>query len=131
MGVFSLTYHVDGVRADHVLRQFDVGSVADDDDAAALAIDAERDVRAGDPAAVRRRLGPRGVALEVVPVHGPFDVRGRVRVLGRASDEHQIVRLRLGRPGNGHSGGRDCDRKSYVWVCVRKKLRLIDSIAIS
>lgn len=105
---WTLTYYVDGVRADHVFRELGVGSVADDDDAAALAINAERHVRAGDPATVRRRLRLRGVALEIMPVHRPLYIRGRIRVLRRASNEHLVVRLRLGRPGDGYSGGRNC-----------------------
>lgn len=117
-----LTYHVDGVRADHVLRELGVGSVADDDDAAALAINAECHVRAGDPAAVRRRLRPRGVALEIMAVHRPLYVRGRIRVLRRASDEHLVVRLRLGRPDDGHPGGRDC---------VVKKLKSVHRLTLS
>lgn len=103
-----LTYHVDGVRADHIFRELGIGSVADDDDAAALAINAERHVRAGDPATVRRSLRLRGVAIEIMPVHRPLYIRGRIRVLRRASNEHLVVRLRLGRTADGYSGGRDC-----------------------
>lgn len=103
-----LTYHVDGVRADHILRKLGVGSVADDDDAATLAINAERHVRAGDPATVRCQLRLRGVALEIMPVHRPLYIRGRIRVLRRANNEHLVVRLRLGRTGDGYSSRRDC-----------------------
>lgn len=103
-----LTYHVDGVRADHVLCELSVRSVADDDDAATLAINAERHVRAGDPATVRRQLRLRGVALEIMSVYRPFYIRRRIRVLRRASNEHLVFRLRLGRTGDGYSGGRDC-----------------------
>jgi len=124
----ALTYHVDGVRADHVLRELDVGSVADHDDAAALAINAERHVRAGDPAAVRRRFRLRGVALEVVPVHCPLDVRGRIRVLGRANDEHLIVSFRLGRSGDGHSGGCNC---GFVKACGFVKRSFDQFVAIA
>lgn len=103
-----LTYYIDGMRADYVFRELGVGSVADDDDTAALAINAERHVRAGDPATVRRQLRLRGVALEIMPVHRPFYIRGRIRVLRHASNEHLVVRLRLGRTGDSYSSGRDC-----------------------
>jgi len=103
-----LTYHVDGVRADYVLCELGVRSVADDDDATTLAINAERHVRASDPATVRRQLRLRGVAFEIMPVHRPFYIRRRIRVLRRASNEHLVFRLRLGRTGDGYPGGRDC-----------------------
>lgn len=103
-----LTYYVDGMRADHVLRELDVGSVADDDDAAALVINAERHVRAGDPATIRRQLRLRGVALGITPVHRPLYVRGRIRVLCRASNEHLVARFRFRWSGDADSGGRDC-----------------------
>lgn len=103
-----LTYYVDGMRADHVLCELDVGSVADDDDAAALVINAERHVRAGDPATVRRRLRLRGVALGIAPVHRPLYVRRRIRVLRRAGNEHLVARLRFRWSGDADSGGRDC-----------------------
>lgn len=96
------------MRADHVLRELDVGSVADDDDAAALVINAERHVRAGDPATIRRQLRLRGVALGITPVHRPLYVRGRIRVLCRASNEHLVARFRFRWSGDGDSGGRDC-----------------------
>lgn len=103
-----LTYHIDGVRANHIFRELRVGSVADDDDTAALAINAERHVRASDPATVRCQLHLRGVALKIMPVHRPLYIRRRIRVLRRASNEHLVIRLRLGRTGDGYSSGRDC-----------------------
>lgn len=66
------------MRADHVLCELGVGSVADDDDATALPINAERHVRGGDPAAVRCHLRLRAVALEIMSVHRPLYVRGRI-----------------------------------------------------
>jgi len=107
-----LTYHGDGVRADDVLRELGVGSVADDDDVATFAINAECHVRAGDPATLRRQLRLRGVALEIMTVHRPLYIRGRIRVLRCASNEHLFVRLCLGRSSDEHLGGRDCNRKS-------------------
>lgn len=106
--IWGLTYYVDGMRADHVLCEFDVGSVADDDDAAALVINAERHVRAGDPATVRRRLCLRGVTLGITPVHRPLYVRGWIRVLRRASNEYLVACLRFRRSGDGDPSGRDC-----------------------
>lgn len=66
------------MRADHILRELGVGSVADDDDATALAINVERHVRGGDPAAVRCRLRLRAVTLEIMPIHRPLYIRGRI-----------------------------------------------------
>lgn len=106
----SLTDHVYGVRPDDVLRQLHVRRVADDDDAAAGLADVESHVRRGDPTALRRRLRPRGVALEIPTVDRPLYVRRRVRVLRRAGDHHLLVRLRLGRPRDRHAGRRDCKR---------------------
>lgn len=96
------------MRADHVLREFDVGSVADDNDAAALVINVERHVRAGDPATVRRQFRLRGVTLGIAPVHRPLYVRGRIRVLRRASNEYLVACLRFCWSGDGDPGGRDC-----------------------
>lgn len=104
----TLTYYGDGVRADHVLRELRVGSVADDNNAATVTINAERHVRAGDPAAVWRQFRLRGVAVDVMTVYRPLDVRGRVRVFSCAGNEHLFIRLRFCRPGDGDSGGCNC-----------------------
>lgn len=103
-----LTNHGYGVGLDDVLRQLDVGRVAYHHDVAAGAIYVERHVRRGDPAALRCRLGSRGVALEIVSVHGPLDVSRRIRVLRGAGDHHLFVSLRFRGSGDRHSGWRDC-----------------------
>ena len=102
-----LTNHGYGVSSDDVLGQFHVRRVAYHDYTAAGAIYVERHVGRGDPTPFGGWLGSRGVALEIVTVHCPLDIRGRIRVLRGAGDHHLFVGLRFCWPGDRHSGWRD------------------------
>lgn len=102
-----LTNHGYGVGSDDVLGQFHIRRVAYHDYTATGTIYVERHVGRGDPTPFGSWLGSRGVALEIVTVHCPLDIRGRIRVLRGAGDHHLFVGLRFCWPGDRHSGWRD------------------------
>lgn len=102
----TLTYDVDGVRADDGLGELLVDGVADGDGLLRGLADGEGDVGAGDPAAL---LGLHGLggAVDGVDVEEPLDLRGRIRDVGPAVDGHLLLGPRLRRPAEVHLVRRD------------------------
>lgn len=79
----------------------DVEAVADDDDGPGPRRDDGRQVRDGDPAAGLGLHAARGGVVDVLAVHRPPDLGGRVRVVRRARQRHHVADARLRRPVDG------------------------------